>query len=68
METPIYLLAKHYFYQQGINFDITQVIGLTNQDPVIVPQLINLPNMPARWAKLIQLAQQHILHQQLKSA
>lgn len=31
---PIYLLAKHYFYQRGINFDITQVICLTNQDPV----------------------------------
>ena len=31
---PIYLLSKHYFYQQGINFDITQFIGLTNQDPV----------------------------------
>jgi len=31
---PIYLLAQHYFHQQGINFDVTQVIGLTNKDPV----------------------------------
>lgn len=125
---PIYLLAKHYFYQQGINFDITQVIGLTNDDPVskknrplkqiierlnrtfkksyrsrcgfksskgsvsyvnlfaayfnflrphsalekkvpvTVPQLINLPNMPARWGKLIELAQEHILYEQQHSA
>ena len=125
---PIYLLAKHYFYQQGIDFDITQVIGLTNDDPVseanrplkqiierlnrtfkksyrsrcgfksskgsvsyvnlfaayfnflrphsalekkvpvTVPQLINLPNMPARWGKLIELAQEHILYEQKHSA
>jgi len=31
---PIYLLAKHFFAGHGINFDVTQVIGLTNQDPV----------------------------------
>ena len=31
---PIYLLAQHWFAQHGINFDITQVIGLTNDDPV----------------------------------
>src|SRR5690554_6107288 len=112
---PIYLLAKHFYYQQGIDFDITQVIGLTNDDPiskeyrplkqiierpnrtfkksyrsrcgfkssqgsvsyvnlfaayfnflrphsalekkgpVTVPQLINLPNIPARWTKLFLL-------------
>jgi len=125
---PIYLLAKHYYYQQGIDFDITQVIGLTNDDPVskeyrplkqiierlnrtfkksyrsrcgfksskgsvsyvnlfaayfnflrphsalekkvpvTVPQLINLPNMPARWGKLIELAQEYILYEQQHSA
>lgn len=31
---PIYLLAKLFFAQHGINFDVTQVIGLTNEDPV----------------------------------
>jgi transposase-like protein len=31
---PIYLLAQHYFAQHGINFDIKQVIGLTNDDAV----------------------------------
>lgn len=31
---PIYILAKHYFAQHGIYFDINQVIGLTNDDPV----------------------------------
>jgi putative transposase len=31
---PIYLLAQHYFAQHGIQFDIKQVIGLTNEDPV----------------------------------
>ena len=31
---PIYLLAQHYFAQHGIYFDIHQVIGLTNDDPV----------------------------------
>lgn len=31
---PIYLLAQHFFAQHGIHFDITQVIGLTNEDEV----------------------------------
>ena len=31
---PIYLLAKHFFAGHEINFDVTQVIGLTNDDPV----------------------------------
>jgi hypothetical protein len=31
---PIYLLAKHFFAGYGANFDITQVIGLTNENPV----------------------------------
>jgi transposase-like protein len=31
---PIYLLAQHFFAQSGISFDIKQVIGLTNEDPV----------------------------------
>lgn len=31
---PIYLLARQWFAQQGYIFDITQVIGLTNEDPV----------------------------------
>ncbi|MBZ4663597.1 MAG: putative transposase [Caloramator sp.] len=31
---PIYLLAQHFFASHGINFDIIQVIGLTNEDEV----------------------------------
>jgi transposase-like protein len=31
---PIYLLAQHFFAGYGINFDVTQVIGLTNDDPI----------------------------------
>jgi putative transposase len=31
---PIYLLAQHFFASHGIHFDVTQVIGLTNDDPV----------------------------------
>jgi len=31
---PIYLLAQQWFAQHNINFDITQVIGLTNDDEV----------------------------------
>ena len=31
---PIYLLAQHWFAQHNINFDVTQVIGLTNDDPI----------------------------------
>ena len=31
---PIYLLAQHFFAGHGINFDVKQVVGLTNDDPV----------------------------------
>jgi len=31
---PIYLLAQHWFAQHDIRFDVSQVIGLTNDDPV----------------------------------
>jgi transposase-like protein len=31
---PIYLLAMHYFAQHDIHFNVEQVIGLTNDDPV----------------------------------
>ncbi|WP_019413836.1 DDE-type integrase/transposase/recombinase [Paenisporosarcina sp. TG20] len=31
---PIYLLAQHFFSKHQIYFDVTQVIGLTNEDPV----------------------------------
>ena len=120
---PIYLLAQHFFAQHGISFDVTQVIGLTNDDPVstefrplkqiierlnrtfkrnyrsthgfgssagsvayvtlfvayfnflrphaslegrvptVIPDLDKLPNMPARWVKLIGLAQSWITEQ-----
>ena len=117
---PIYLLAQHFFAQNDIFFDVSQVIGLTNEDPVskefrplkqiierlnrtfkgnyrsshgfgaehgsvtfvtlfavyfnflrphasleasvpvVVPELESLPNMPARWIKLIQLSEAYI--------
>jgi len=120
---PIYLLAQHFFAQHEISFDIKQVIGLTNEDPVsteyrplkqiierlnrtfkgnyrsthgfgsehgsvsfvtlfvayfnflrphaslegkvpvVNPKLLGLPTMPARWTKLIELAQQWIIEQ-----
>ncbi|MEB3752052.1 hypothetical protein EP10_002924 [Geobacillus icigianus] len=31
---PIDRLAQHFFAQHGISFDVRQVIGLTNEDPV----------------------------------
>ncbi|MEB6551540.1 transposase, partial [Heyndrickxia sporothermodurans] len=31
---PIYLLAQHFFAQNDISFDVKQVIGLTNEDPI----------------------------------
>ena len=115
---PIYLLAQQFFAQHNIHFDVTRVIGLTNEDsvsteyrplkqiverlnrtfkgnyrathgfgsedgsvshvtlfvayfnflrphsslegrvPVIVPELKEMPHMPARWTKLIELSQQ----------
>lgn len=120
---PIYLLAQHYFAQHEIPFDVTQVIGLTNEDevskeyrplkqvierlnrtfkgnyknthgfgsskgsvsyvslfvayfnflrphatlegriPVVIPELSKLPTMPAKWTKLIGLAQDWIIDQ-----
>jgi len=117
---PIYLLAQHFFAGFDIHFDVTQVIGLTNDDPiskefrplkqiierlnrtfkgnykptcgygstpgaiadvslfvayfnflrphsklegnvpVIIPQLHQAPNMPAKWIRLIELSQNFI--------
>ena len=120
---PIYLLAQHFFAQHGIHFDVRQVIGLTNEDPVseefrplkqiierfhrtfkgnyrpthgfgaeegsvsfvtlfvayfnflrphgalesrvpvVLPELDSLPHMPARWGKLIAMAQDFLKQQ-----
>ena len=120
---PIYILAQHFFAQHDIHFDIKQVIGLTNEDPVsteyrplkqvierlnrtfkgnyrsthgfgsesgsvsfvtlfvayfnflrphaslegkvpvMIPELIQLPHMPARWTKMIEMSQQWLLEQ-----
>ncbi len=120
---PIYLLAQHFFAQHGIPFDVRQVIGLTNEDPVseefrplkqiierfhrtfkgnyrpthgfgaeegsvsfvtlfvayfhflrphgalenrvpvVLPELDSLPHMPARWGKLIAMAQDFLKQQ-----
>lgn len=122
---PIYLLAHHYFAQHDIFFNIEQVIGLTNEDPVSkeyrplkqiierlnrtfkrsyrttfgfgsdhgsisfitlfvayfnflrahtslegrvpaqIPELENLPHMPARWLKLIKLSEEYIASQRV---
>lgn len=118
---PIYLLAQHFFAFEGIHFDVEQVIGLTNDDPVsaehrplkqiierlnrtfkanyrptcgygsadgsiahvnlftayfnflrahsslekktpvTIAELEQLPHMPARWAKLISMAQDELV-------
>jgi len=120
---PIYLIARQWFAQHGINFDITQVIGLTNDDkvsaefrplkqiierlnrtfkgnyksttgygtdigaissvtlfvayfnflrphsaldnkvPVLIPQLNDLPNMPAKWLMFIKMSEDYIKSQ-----
>lgn len=117
---PIYLLAQQWFAQHGISFDVTQVIGLSNNNPVsaefrplkqiierlnrtfkgnykpttgygtdtgaiasvtlfvayfnflrphsaldsnvpaLIPELGSLPNMPAKWLKLISLSENFI--------
>jgi len=122
---PIYLLAQHFFASHGIHFDVTQVIGLLNDDPISeeyrplkqvierlnrtlkryykptngfgafancqnyltlfttwhnflrphrslklqvpvdIPEVTKLPNMPARWLKLLNMAQDYILSQQV---
>jgi transposase-like protein/rubredoxin len=121
---PIYLLAQQFFAGYGINFDVSQVIGLTNQDdvskefrplkqiierlnrtfkgnykptagyssdsgaisnvtlfvayfnflrphssldgnvPALIPELDKLPNMPAKWLKLISLSENFIKSRQ----
>jgi len=120
---PIYLLAQQWFSQHNIHFDVSQVIGLTNDDPVstefrplkqiierlnrtfkgnykpstgfgsdsgaissvtlfvayfnflrphsklegnvpvVIPGLNDLPNMPAKWLKLINMSEQYIKFQ-----
>lgn len=119
-----YKLAQQLFAEKGMDFNLIQVIGLTNDDPVSteyrwlkqiierlnrtfkfsyqvtngygsregsnshvalfvayynflrphpytywqplnsIPELQNLPNMPAKWQKLIELSQQLILSKQ----
>lgn len=121
---PTYLLARYFFAQYNINFDIKQVIGLKNEDevsqeyrplkqiierlnrtfrynyrptngfgsdtgsvsfltlfvayfnflrphsslegkvPVVLEELSSLPNMPARWLKLLELSEEYIIKQQ----
>jgi len=125
---PIYLLAQQWFAQHGINFDVTQVIGLTNEDevskefrplkqiierlnrtfkgnyksttgygsdpgavssvtlfvayfnflrphsaldgkiPTVIPELEALPNMPAKWLKLISMSEDFVKAQSILSA
>lgn len=119
-----YKLAQQLFSEKGFDFELIQVIGLTNDDPVSteyrwlkqiierlnrtfkfsyqvtngygsregsnahvalfvayynflrphpytywqplnsIPELENLPNMPAKWQKLIEMSQRLILQQQ----
>ena len=123
---PIYLLAQQWFAQRGVNFDVAQVVGLTNDDPVsaefrplkqiierlnrtfkgnykptggfsadfgaiasvtlfvayfnflrphsslenrvpaLIPALDALPNMPAKWLKLIAMSEDFIKAQSIK--
>jgi transposase-like protein len=125
---PMYLLARQEFARHNMDFDVTQVIGLTNDDPVSteyrwlkqvierlnrtfkfsyrstngygsfagsnthvslfvayynflrphpynywrplnqIPKIDELPNMPAKWQKLIELSQKHLLSLQTESS
>jgi hypothetical protein len=125
---PIYKLAQLQFAMQDMAFPLTQVIGLTNDDPVskeyrwlkqnierlnrtfkfsyratcgygsfsgadshvavfvafynflrphsytywkplnAIPELEKCPNMPAKWQKLIELSQLHLLKLQTQIA
>jgi transposase-like protein len=118
---PIYMLASQEFAKRGMAFDVTQVVGLTNNDDVSteyrwlkqiierlnrtfkfsyrttngygsysgsnthvalfvafynflrphtysywkplndIPEVSSAPNMPAKWLKLIELSQKHLL-------
>ena len=42
--------------------------ALEKKVPVIIPELNDLPNMPAKWTKLLDLAQDYILEQQNQPA
>lgn len=119
---PIYNVAHEFWRQNGINFDLYQVIGLSNKDdiskeyrsqkqiierlnrtlkyhyrpkggfgsledannymvlfatcfnflrphaslkykvPVEIPEVQSLPNMPAKWLKLIELSSNYLIH------
>jgi putative transposase len=121
---PIYLLAQQFFAKHDLNFDVKQVIGLTNEDdvskeyrplkniierlnrtyktsyrnffgfgsfngaqnfttlfvaffnflrphsaldgnvPVMLDELNSAPSMPARWLKLIKIAQNFVIDKQ----
>lgn len=121
---PIYNLAQQQFAMKNMSFHLTQVLGLTNEDPVTteyrwlkqnierlnrtfkfsyrvtngygsfdgadshvavfvayynflrphsytywkplntIPELESLPNMPAKWQKLIELSQLHLISRQ----
>jgi putative transposase len=37
--------------------------SLEGKVPVVIPELKGLPNMPVRWTKLIELAQQWLMEQ-----
>lgn len=125
---PAYNLARQQFSMNNMDFDLTQVIGLTNDDPVsteyrwlkqiierlnrtfkfsyqvtngygsgtgsnthvalfvayynflrphsytyweplnLIPELESIPNMPAKWQKLIEISQQFILSKQSTSS
>lgn len=124
---PTYLLAQHFFAQHDIFFELNQVIGLKNEDPVSaeyrplkqiierlnrtfkhnyrptngfgsedgsvsfvtlfvayfnflrphsslekrvparIPEMDRLPNMPAKWQKLLELLQEVVLNHQSAS-
>jgi putative transposase len=39
--------------------------SLEGNVPVMIPELAKLPHMPARWTKLIELAQQWLVENQV---
>jgi putative transposase len=124
---PIYILAQHFFAQHGINFDVKQVVGLTNKDevstecrwlkqiierlnrtfkgvykgkngfnsfehanefmalfaaffnflrrhssldynvPVKIPEVLDMPDMPSKWLKLLKLSYDYLENSQISA-
>lgn len=62
--TYIKIQEKIIVYLMGIIFEKSMARALEKRTPVIIPELHELPQMPARWTKLIQMSQDYVLGRQ----